>query len=453
MWSLMLSFLCCPVQAGTAAPAPSLSELAERIPAVIADPLADGWLMGLSVGLVRGEETFVGGYGQLEPGGPAPDEHTLYEIGSITKVFTSQLLAQEVIAGRLALEDTILASLPEGAAGNRRLRGIRWVDLSNHGSGLPRMPANFAPANPADPYVDYGEEQLVKFLGGLVPRGKPGAKHEYSNLGAAVLGYLIARRNETTYGELLRARILGPLGMERSGLAWAAGTRAKPFTVDLLPDHEWNFDVMAPAGGLRSDVVDLLKFARSSWQAPDEAWGRAMALSLTESTGGQPGLRMGLGWIRTGDGAFWWHNGQTGGYHSYLAVLPEQKLAVVVLGNCASEVIDGVGAAMMRLLRGEEIEPWRYPREAQVEEPRIQGLEGQYRMVDGTVLTVRAAGKRVDLEFPGPRTVRFYPSSENEFFCRLIPAQLAFERAADGSAAAMEFRQGALKERAERVGK
>ncbi|MEZ6021504.1 MAG: serine hydrolase domain-containing protein [Planctomycetota bacterium] len=293
MWSLMLSFLCCPVQAGTAAPAPSLSELAERIPAVIADPLADGWLMGLSVGLVRGEETFVGGYGQLEPGGPAPDEHTLYEIGSITKVFTSQLLAQEVIAGRLALEDTILASLPEGAAGNRRLRGIRWVDLSNHGSGLPRMPANFAPANPADPYVDYGEEQLVKFLGGLVPRGKPGAQHEYSNLGAAVLGYLIARRNETAYGELLHARILGPLGMERSGLAWAEGTRAKPFTVDLLPDHEWNFDVMAPAGGLRSDVVDLLKFARSSWQAPDEAWGRAMALSLTESTGASPACAWG----------------------------------------------------------------------------------------------------------------------------------------------------------------
>src|SRR5215468_7771934 len=89
-------------------------------------------------------------------------------------------------------------------------------DLSTHTSGLPRLPTNMSPKDPANPYADYSVEQMYQFLSGYVLTRDIGAKYEYSNLGGGLLGHVLARRAGMDYEALLRTRVTGPLGLNNT---------------------------------------------------------------------------------------------------------------------------------------------------------------------------------------------------------------------------------------------
>ena len=104
---------------------------------------------------------------------------TLYEIGSITKVFTSLLLADMVERGEVALDDPVAKYLPASVTMPERAgRQITLLDLSTHRSGLPRMPSNFNPKDPARPYVDYPVDRLYEFLSSHELRRDVGAEYQ-----------------------------------------------------------------------------------------------------------------------------------------------------------------------------------------------------------------------------------------------------------------------------------
>ena len=101
--------------------------------------------------------------GATAPGGTvAPDADTVFEIGSITKVFTSLVLADMVVRGEVRLDDPVAKFLPKTVrVPGRDGREITLLDLSNQVSGLPRLPDNLKPADPGDPYADYGPAQAL----------------------------------------------------------------------------------------------------------------------------------------------------------------------------------------------------------------------------------------------------------------------------------------------------
>ena len=148
----------------------------------------------------------------------SPNSNTLFEIGSISKVFTGIALAHMVATEGLSLDDPIEDYLPDQVTvPSRNGELIRLIHLATHRSALPRLPTNMNPADSNNPYADYTIENLYEFLSGYeLPRGI-GAAPEYSNLAVGLLGHLLELETELSYEDLVRERILEPPWHERHG--------------------------------------------------------------------------------------------------------------------------------------------------------------------------------------------------------------------------------------------
>ncbi len=185
--------------------------------------------VGIVVGVIEPQGRRVVAYGSLNQGDPRPlNGDTTFEIGSVTKVFTSLLLSDMVQRGEVALADPVAKYLPaEVKVPERGGRVITLVDLSTHTSGLPRMPSNFNPKDPANPYADYTAEQLFQFISSFQLTRDIGSQFEYSNLGGGLLGQALARRAGMDYEALVRTRITGPLGMSSTGITLSPEMKAR----------------------------------------------------------------------------------------------------------------------------------------------------------------------------------------------------------------------------------
>ena len=207
--------------------------------------------VGLVVGVV-GEGTRVVSYGTLGVGDDrAVDGDTLYEIGSVNKVFTTLLLADAVERGEVRLDQSVAELLPEGVTmPERDGQEITLLDLATYRSGLPRLPDNFAPQDVDNPYADYTADDLYACLSGHeLERGIDEA-YEYSNLGVGLLGHVLALNAGTDYATLLKERILDPLGMDDTMFAVPeefSDRYARGHDADLQPVDDWTWDVTGGA--------------------------------------------------------------------------------------------------------------------------------------------------------------------------------------------------------------
>ena len=180
---------------------------------------------------------------------------TLFELGSITKVFTALILADMVNRGEVSLDDPAARYLPPGhRMPQRDGRPITLRDLATHRSGLPRMADDMRSiGDPDGPFADYTEARLLAFLDRYRLSREPGSQWEYSNLGMGLLGYLLARAAGTDYETLLRARITGPLGMTDTLITLPpsqAARLAAPFDAYMRPVRPWDLAVLKAAGGI-----------------------------------------------------------------------------------------------------------------------------------------------------------------------------------------------------------
>src|SRR5689334_1020665 len=201
--------------ASVAAPAPSIAsdgEIRKLLEQRVGERTAD---YGIVVGVIEAGRRRVVSVGSRSRGDARPlDGDTLFEIGSITKVFTALLLAEAVQRGEVSLEEPVAKLLPAAVkVPARGGREITLLDLSTHSSGLPSLPSNLNPKDPANPYADYSVEQLYAFLSSAQLSRDVGSKYEYSNLGVGLLGHALALRDGQSYEQLVRSRISGPLGM------------------------------------------------------------------------------------------------------------------------------------------------------------------------------------------------------------------------------------------------
>jgi serine-type D-Ala-D-Ala carboxypeptidase/endopeptidase len=157
--------------------------------------------VGIVVGVIEPKGRRIVAHGALDQSNPQPlNGDTVFEIGSITKVFTSLLLADMAQRGELALNDPVAKYLPpEVKAPERGDRQITLQDLATHTSGLPADPSNISPQDPANPVADYSVEQLYAFLSNYTLTRDIGSRYEYSNVGISVLGQALAHHPGMEY--------------------------------------------------------------------------------------------------------------------------------------------------------------------------------------------------------------------------------------------------------------
>lgn len=396
---------------------------------------------GVFIGIVGPDGTQAYGFGRLAADRLAvPDSNTVFEIGSVTKVFTALLLAEVVERGEVALDDPIVQYLPDSLAvsfGDR----VTLEHLATHTSGLPILPDNLAIADPANPYAAYTAEDLYRFLGRHGLRREPGAAYEYSNLGIGLLGHLLARRAGESYETLLRERVLDPLGLDDTGITLKADQQARLATGHsggrVVPN--WDFLTLAPAGALRSTGADMLRFLRANLglvEAPlaDEL---AQARAIRAPAYGDS-MAVALGWhTRSSSNAeVIWHNGGTGGYRSFVGFDPEARRGVVVLTN-ADLSMDDIGFHLL-----DSSLPLQAVQEtAEVAPEVLERYVGQYQLVPGFVITVTREADRLYAQATGQQAFRIYPASETEFFVRVVDARLTFHVGADGTVEGLTLHQ------------
>jgi len=306
---------------------------------------------GLVVGVWRG-----GADVALWQRGDLPaSERSIFEIGSITKIFTATLLADMAREGLVGIGDRVSAHLPPSVEMPSRGREITLADLSSHRSGLPALPKGLlVPAlttRRKDPYADWDAARLEGAIPRTRPRREPEKRFRYSNYGVGLLGYVLARRAGTSYDELVRTRIAAPLGLRDTGTTVDGGRLATPHGHSGREASHWHFDALAGAGALRSTATDLLGFLRLHASRSDAPL--ATAARETQRPRAKVGRgHIGLGWIifpptRRFPFELLLHEGGTGGYRAFAGLAPERELGVVVLTNQAR----GVGRLGLRLLR------------------------------------------------------------------------------------------------------
>ena len=299
------------------------------------------------------------------PDGPVPAANTLFEIGSITTVFTGLLLAIAVVRGEVTLDTPAHAILPGlDALPNRDAAQITLEHLATHRSGLPRSPvgllteARAVLVHGTNPYQEWTPDRVLKAVAAARLRHAPGSgRITYSNLGTGVLGLaLVAAAGARTYAELVRTRICAPLDLtdttvleDVDGLPLATGYRGRGRRVD-----HWSLSGLAGAGALLSSGRDMLTLLAAQLQPESTTLTEAIVLSQQERHRTRR-FAIALGWVVTGrpGDPILWHNGATGGFRSFAGFAPRRQGAVVLLTNsrrapepAALRLLSRLGAAL-----------------------------------------------------------------------------------------------------------
>lgn len=273
-------------------------------------------------------------------------ENSVFEIGSITKTFTGLILAQMVGKGKARMDDPVRAYLPDGVV--RKLAGeeITIRDLTTQHSDLPPQPDNLNPADPNNPFADYGSRELYAYL------GKPGVQHAsqapyvYSNTGVKLLALALSLRAGMPYDSLLHQQVTEPLGMRDTSVALCpdmARRVARGHDEDFKPVEAWTFADLPGAGGIHSTAGDMLTYIEAQLHperihapGPGETLPAAVTMTHQLLAVANPGMHIAMNWHHSDSDGNYQHGGRTGGFTSYAIFNVEQDFGVVVLSNLAA---------------------------------------------------------------------------------------------------------------------
>ena len=414
--------------------------------------------VGIVVGVVEPGGRRVVGYGRLATDDDRrPDGDTVFEIGSITKGFTSIVLADMVQRGEVALDDPVQRLLPADVrVPTRNGTAITLLHLATHSSGLPRLPDNLDPADPANPYADYTVAQLYAFLSSHELGRDIGEAVEYSNLGVGLLGHALATRADSDYETLVRDRVLGPLAMLDTSITLTPAGRDRLATGHdraLDPVANWDIPTFAGAGALRSTVNDMLMFIEANLGVRQSPLRAAIeATHRSQRSFGPPNMDIGLGWLlRTQHGrTIAWHNGGTGGYRSFLGFDAASGTGVVVLSNAARSP-DDLGFHLLDQ-RFELVEAPQQRTEVGVGPAIYDDYGGRYQLAMNVIITVTREDDQLFVQLTGQQRIEVFPESATDFFMRVVDAQITFGRDDSGVVDHLVMHQNGADQRAVRLG-
>ncbi len=290
----------------------------------------------LSIAIIEnGEAKYYGIIKQNDSIKTIQNQNKIFEIGSITKVFTSTVLASLVLENKIKLTDAINSYYPFKF---RNDIALSFESLANHASGLPRLPDNLGSDNTDNPYKKFGKHEIEEYLQKHLKLESNSVKtYSYSNLGAGLLGYTLGLTQKTSFQDLLQKEVFDKYSMTNS---YASIKNRNEALVKGLDENgnevsNWDFDVLFGGGGILSTTENLVKFATAQFDPQN----KALTLTRTSTFSISDQMEIGLAWhiLKSANkNNLFWHNGGTGGYSSSMIVDPQNKFAVIILSNVSA---------------------------------------------------------------------------------------------------------------------
>lgn len=301
---------------------------------------------GVAVGYFDGHQEHFVNYGVADKAtGTKVTEHTIFEIASVTKVFTTTAIALHVLQGNMALNDPISKYISQLNNPLLPINHVTLLNLATHSSSLPRVGGNWR-----------GSHQIYEYLKQWKPDNTVGTHYAYSNLAFGLLGYALESVEKRPYGEIIKEDILIPLGMDRT------------FThvpQELFSQYSQGYNLIGKqtkkrphgyipgSGALRSTTTDLMKFLKANMGVSGpEKLVKAMHLAQQPYYKVRDDFTMGLAWQRfTLDGHLIIDkNGGLRGFTSYIGWIPEKKVGVVILTNKTKARTTNIGRHLLMQL-------------------------------------------------------------------------------------------------------
>jgi len=294
---------------------------------------------GMVAVTIEGNDTRIAACGSSGVAGLAMDGDTVFEMMSITKIFTSLVLADMVVRGEVAFDDPVAKYLP--VALHARGRPITLLDLASYRSGLPLNPS-------ADwrGYDDLTEARVLECLSRYVPKHAPGTHYEYANFAFGVLGIALARRAGKSYETLLMERICNPLGLNHTRITLTNEMQrhlVQGHDLDLKPVARWNVPALPGMAFVCSNAKDLTVFLKVCMGLTPSPLREPLARLLqTRGTTSLAGTDTGLGWFVTSDRGedIVWKSGLGGGCNTFIGFSRQKRRGAIVLSNFIWRPID-----------------------------------------------------------------------------------------------------------------
>ncbi len=437
---------------------PSDSEIHKILVDRVGDPKLG---IAIVVGVIDSNGRRVISYGSLARNDNRRlDGDTVFEIGSISKVFTSLLLMDMVRRGEVSVNDPVSKYLPASVkVPERNGRKITLADLSTQSSGLPRMPTNFHPKDMGNPYADYSVQQMYDFISGYQLTRDIGSQYEYSNLAVGLLGHVLSLRAGTSYEALLRSRICEPLGMKDTRITLTPEMKARlavGHNASADPVPNWDLPTLAGAGAIRSTANDMLTFLAANLGYTKTPLAQAMAdeISIRRPTG-MADLEIAYAWhIQTKDGSsIIWHNGGTGGYRTYAGFDPKARTGVVVLTNISTAAGgDDIGRHLLNASYPlTKVTPPTEHKAISLDPKVFDRYAGSYQFGPFALMTISRDGEHLYSQLTDQPKVEIQAESERKFYAKSVSAELTFDVDPQGAVTQVVLHQGGAEMTAKRL--
>lgn len=309
-----------------------------EIQSLLQEYVDDNEAVGAAVALIDQGKTQFFFYGKKSIHDNEPiSEDTIFEIGSISKVFTTLILMDMVSNGEVQLDDPIKIYLPDVNVPEMNGKKITLRHLATHYSGLPSLPDDFNPSNLMNPYADYTIEDLYRFLNHYTAQRSPEEQFEYSNLGMGLLGHILSKHAGQSYEKLVQNRICDVLGMKNTSINLTADMKkyfAKGYHLKQEMGY-WDIPTLAGAGALRSNIKDMALFLSANVGLFNSPVANMLKQCHKKQYEAGAMGDIGLGWMisKSNDAEIIWHNGGTGGFRNFLGFNSKTQKGIVVLSN------------------------------------------------------------------------------------------------------------------------
>ncbi len=320
---------------------PLKSSLDKVVQKAVKKYMSNKHVSGLSVGVIKEGKSYSYNFGEMKKKSLLrTNNKTIYELGSIAKVFTGTLLANAVLDGKLKLDDDIRKYL-KGNFPNLQYNGnpIKIVHLANLTSRRPSMPTleKLGGRSPLDENYsgNVDDKDIAEILIKVKLDTLPGTRREYSNFAVCLLGRILEKVYDMSYEQLLENKISKPYKMNQTKITlnqeelkdYAIG-----YAMDGTPNTYWKNDFLSPAGGIRSSVDDMLLFMHEQLNPKNKVTDLTHQLTFGTEKNGK-GLLWGINRMKKKNQLLWSHDGSTNGFSSLILVFPEIKAGIVLLTN------------------------------------------------------------------------------------------------------------------------
>jgi CubicO group peptidase (beta-lactamase class C family) len=261
-----------------------------------------------------------------------------------------------------------------------------------------------------------------------------------------------------SYEEMERKRVWAPLGMTHTAITFTPWMKEH-----LALGHDdkgnvvsnWDLAALAGAGAIRSTTLDMLTFAAANLQPERGALEKAMGFAQTQRAPTGPNSGIGLNWmnLRVGNDTIVWHNGGTGGYRTYLGLVPSRKVAVVVMTNSGGAGADDIGMHLLNpaLPLAPKPAPPKVRTAIDLSADVLARYVGVYALTPNLSLDVTLSDGALYVHPTGQAKLRLWPETETEFFLKEVDAQVSFVRDAQGVVTELILHQGGQDGRAPKV--